>query len=221
MLSSDLAYKSEQIKKAIKRIPRGRIFLPRTLYANYPMKTAQRVLSQLIKSGEVCRLCRGMYFRPEKSRFFPDPVFPGSTEIVNAISKKTGEIIWDHGAVSLNRLGLSTQVPVRSIYYTTGRSRYIKITEKFRIKLVHVNPKKVIMPNTVTGTVVSALWFEGKRYFKPWVVKKIRNRIGEKHFAEVLRHIDKMVPWMRKVFLQYQNMHPNDPRLIEEKDEIV
>jgi hypothetical protein len=32
-------------------------------------------------------------------------------------------------------------------------------------------------------------------------------------------HLDKMPSWMRKVFIRYQNMHPNDPELQEDPNE--
>lgn len=213
-------HEAQLVKKAIKKIPRGRIFFAESIYKKYPTRTVQRVLLRLIKLNEVGTLCRGMYFRPEKSRYFPGcAIAPTSEKIVKAISKKTGEIISVHGAVALNQIGLSTQVPVRAIYYTTGRSRHIKINGENRIKLVHVNPKIIVMPNTVTCHVVAALWFEGKRYLKPLVVKKLHNRLGDKYFNEVLMHVDKMPSWMQEVFVRYQNMHPNDPELQNDTDE--
>ena len=67
--------------------------------------------------------------------------------------------------------------------------------------------------------VVAAFWFEGKRYLRPRVIKKLRNRLGEKYFSEVLLHIDKMPAWMRKVFLRYQRMQPDDSEFAEDPDE--
>jgi len=161
-----------------------------------------------------------MYFRSKKNRYFPGcPISPGAEKIVSAISKKTGEIISVHGAVALNQIGLSTQVPLRAIYYTTGRSRHIKINGKNRIKLVHINPKKIVMPGTVTCHVVSALWFEGKKFLRPLVIKKIHLRIGDEYFGEVLKHIDKMPAWMQKVFVRYQNMRSDDPELEDDPNE--
>jgi hypothetical protein len=61
---------------------------------------------------------------------------------------------------------------MRHIYYTTGGSRHIKVDGVNRVRLVHVNPKKIVMPNTVTCHVVTALWYEGKKYLKPRIVKK-------------------------------------------------
>lgn len=161
------------IEKFIKKIPRGRIFFVDSIYKKYPIKLVQHVLLRLAKSNEVGTICRGIYFRPEESHFLPGrPIPPSTDKIIEAVSKKTGETITVHPAVALNQLGLSTQIPVHAIYYTTGRSRYIKINGENRIKLVHVSPRKIVMPNTVTCHVVTALWYEGKGYLKPRVVKK-------------------------------------------------
>lgn len=106
----------EFIEKTIKKIPRGNIFLAESIYAKYPIKIVQHVLLKLVKSNEIGTLCRGMYFRPEESRFFTgSPIPPRVEEIIRAVSKKTGEIISVHGAVALNQIDLSTQVPMRTI----------------------------------------------------------------------------------------------------------
>lgn len=210
----------EKIEKIIKKIPKGKIFLPESICKKYPSKAVRQVLLRLRKKKEIISFYRGMYVRPEKSRFFPSqPVLPSPEKIIKAISKKTGEIISVHGAVALNQIGLSTQVPAHPIYYTSGRSRYIKINENYQIKLFHINPKKVIMPGTVTGHVTAALFFEGKRYLNPKIVKNLHNRLGDKYFQEVLIHVDKMPTWMSKVFLQYQKMKPDDPGFKEDEDE--
>jgi hypothetical protein len=180
----------------------------------------QRVLLRLAKNNEVGTICRGIYFRPEESHYLPGrPIPPSTDKIIEAVSKKTGETITVHPAVALNQLGLSRQIPVHAIYYTTGRSRYIKINGENRIKLVHVSPRKIVMPNTVTCHVVTALWYEGKEYLKPRVVKKLHDRLKDKYFNEVLMHLDKMPVWMRKVFIRYQSMQPDDPELQEDPNE--
>lgn len=210
----------ELIEKTIKKIPKGKIFFPESICKKYSSKVVRQVLSRLTKKKEIVSFYRGMYVRPKKSRFFPGiPILPGSEKIIQAISKKTGERISVHGAVALNEIGLSTQVPVRVVYYTSGRSREIKINDRFKIKLVHINPKKVIMPGTVTGHVTAALFFEGKKFLNPRVIKNLHNRLGERYFQEVIKHVNKMPTWMSKVFLQYQEMKPDDPRFKDDDDE--
>lgn len=205
------------IEKVIKKIPRGRIFFADSIYEKFPIKLVQCVLLRLEKSNEVGTICRGIYFRPEKCRYLPGlPIPPTTDKIIKAISKKTGETITIHPVVALNQLGLSTQIPVREIYHTTGRSRYIKINGENRIKLEHVSPRKIVMPNTVTCDVVTALWDVGKEYLKPRIIKKLHDRLKDQYFNEVLMHLDKMPAWMRKVFIRYQNMQPDDPELQED-----
>jgi hypothetical protein len=207
------------IEKAIKKMPRQKIFFAESICTKYPIKTVKYVLAKLIQKNEIGTISHGMYFRPGKNRYFPNsPIPPGTDEIIKAVSKKTGEIISVHGAVALNQIGLSTQVPAHEIHHTTGRSRYIKVNGRNKIKLVHINPRKIVMPKTVICHVVTALWFEGKKYLRPLVIKKIHGRLGDKYFNEVLQHVDKMPVWMQKVFICYQNMKPDDPQL-EEEDE--
>lgn len=75
------------------------------------------------------------------------------------------------------------------------------------------------MPHTVTCDVVTALWYAGKQYLTPLIVKKIHIQLDDKYFNEVLNHLDKMPEWMRKVFVRYQKMDSNDPELEEDPDE--
>jgi hypothetical protein len=212
--------KYKLIKINIKRIPRGKPFFAESISTEYSTKKVSRVLSRLTKAGEIMRVTRGMYVRPRKSRYFKGiALVPGFEEIIKAISKKTGELISMHGAVADNVVGLTTQVPVRPMYYTTGHTRRIEINKKSAIRLVHVSAKKVVMPGTVTCLVITALWYRrslGGNLITPLVIKKIHHRIGEEHFAGVLKHIDKMPVWMKKMFVQYQNMQLDDPLLIED-----
>lgn len=191
----------KSIEKRIKKIPPQKIFSAESICGHSSIKSIKRVLNQLIKKNEIGVLSHNLYFRPRISQYLPGYLIPPSAEmIIEAVSKKTGEIISVHPAVALNRIGLSTQVPMRQIYLTTGRSRYIKVNGEDRIKLVHVNHKKIVLPNTVTCYVITALWHEGKSYLKPRIIKKLHDRLGDKHFSEVLTNIDKMPKWMGKVF---------------------
>jgi hypothetical protein len=72
------------------------------------------------------------------------------------------------------------------------------------------------MPNTVICIVVTALWYEGKQRVNSLAIKRIHDRIGDEDFSEVLKQIDKMPAWMRKVFVWYQSMQPDDLELKED-----
>lgn len=60
------------------------------------------------------------------------------------------------GARAANALGLSTQVPAKSIYLTDGPSRRVVLGKRV-IDLRHASPKHLIAPGSPAGTVIQAL----------------------------------------------------------------
>src|SRR5688500_10666796 len=84
-----------------------------------------QVLSRLARRGELTRAGRGLYLKPIKSRFGSRS--PSSAKTVEGISLQRGETIVPHGAAAANQLGLTTQVPMREIYLTSGPSRRLTL----------------------------------------------------------------------------------------------
>lgn len=56
---------------------------------------------------------------------------------MKSLAEKTGEIVVSHGAAAANTLGLSTQVPIREIFITSGRSRKLTFASRV-VELKHV-----------------------------------------------------------------------------------
>ncbi len=123
-----------------------------------------QALTRLARRGELLRVGRGMYTRPVRSRFGVRP--PSSRAITKAISERTGETIVSSGAVAANALGLSTQVPMREMFLTSGPSRTLKLGRR-EIEMRHVPQWQV--KEGVAGAAVRALL-----------------SLGEEHSAETL-----------------------------------
>lgn len=192
----------ELIKNQLNRMPKGIPFTIQSITENASYANARQVLSRLVKTGEVMRATRGLYVRPKEVPYL-GKVLPSSEKVVQAISKQTGEIITPHGAEAVRMLQLSTQVPMRPIYYTSGTSRKIKVGKQI-ITLKHISPRKQVNPGTVTCTVITALWYLGKHNMNEIVVKKIKEQLSEKQFSDLLKHTNKMPVWMINAFKQYQ-----------------
>src|SRR3546814_1833672 len=75
-------------------------------------------------SSDVCSsdLGRGLYDYPlqhdKLGALSPDPA-----NVAKALSTQSGDKLAPSGAAAAHRLGLSTQVPARASYATTGRTR--------------------------------------------------------------------------------------------------
>jgi hypothetical protein len=188
----------EMVKNNINSIPKGKPFAARSIEVGVSYANVRQVLSRLVKAGEIMRATRGIYVRPKEVQYL-GKVLPGSEEIIKVISKQTGETITVHGAEAARILQLSTQAPMRPIFYTSGTSRKIKLGKQV-ISLKHTSPRKQVKPGTITCTVISALWYFGKNNTNENVINTIKQRLNEKQFSEVLKHTNQMPEWMASAF---------------------
>lgn len=188
----------ELVQNQINRIPRGKPFAMSSIAREASYANVRQVLSRLAKTGEIMRATRGIYVRPKEVPYL-GKVLPGSQEIIEVISKQTGETITPHGAEAARILQLSTQVPMRPIFYTSGTSRTIKVGKQ-TITLKHISPRKQVNPGTITCIVITALWYLGKNHINENVINTIKQRLSEKQFTEVLKHLNKMPLWMAAAF---------------------
>lgn len=103
---------------------------------------------------------------------------PSIEKVAIAIAKRDKAKILPTGFYALNRLGLSTQVPMNIVYLTDGSARKIKIgnqTILFKI----ISPKSVAVVGEISGLAIQAL----KEISKEKVLDK-----EIKHIQELLKH---------------------------------
>jgi hypothetical protein len=84
-----------------------------------------QALSRLTRQGKLMSSGRGMYVRLIESRFGTRT--PSPEKVVSETARLRGETVAPYGAAAANRLGLTTQVPMRTIYLTSGRSRCLNL----------------------------------------------------------------------------------------------
>jgi hypothetical protein len=117
-----------------------------------------QVLSRLVRRGRLLRAGRGIYVLPVEGRFGTRP--PAAVKVVEGLAAQRGEIIAIHGAAAANKLGLTTQVPMREVYLTSGRSRRLKLGAQ-RIEFRHVPFWQLVLPGRPAGDVVRAIAWLG------------------------------------------------------------
>ena len=145
--------------------------------------SVDKALSRLVSEGVIQRIIRGVFMRPESNRYI-GMVAPGVREVVEVMAKDRGDIIQVQGADAANLLGLSTQIPMRPIFYTSGPSREFKIGN-LTVQLRHVSRRKLLLAGKTSGIAISALWYLGKNNVNLSVVRTIRARLTEKDFEEL------------------------------------
>lgn len=117
-----------------------------------------QALSRLVRAGKLLRAGWGQYVTPIESRFGIRP--PAAESVLQEVAKRRGETIASSGAAAANSLGLTTQVPGRMVYLTSGRSRTIKIGAQ-SIELRHAPRWKLTLAGETAGEAVRALSWLG------------------------------------------------------------
>ena len=84
-----------------------------------------RLLSEFAEKGVLCRLAKGIYYKPIQTRF--GLLYPEVGDLVKAIARRDTAQVLPTGETAQNILGLSTQVPMNYVYLTSGSARKIDV----------------------------------------------------------------------------------------------
>ena len=136
----------------------GTLFCPSALLHLGSRAAIDQALSRLARSGRLIRACQGIYVRPVQTRFGPRP--PAVEKVITSLSELWGETIVPCGGAAANALGLTTQVPVRSVYLTSGPSRKLTLGE-LTVELRHAPRWQLVAPHRPAGEAVRALSWLG------------------------------------------------------------
>src|SRR3990167_5340044 len=197
----------QKIKEYIASLPEGIPFAANTLRGFASTENIRQILNRLVKAGELKRVARGIFLKPKYLPHIGEQL-PSVLEIAKTLTQSTGETIAVHGAEAARQLQLTTQVPMRLVFYTNGNTRTLKIAHR-TIKLKHVNPSRLIAPGTVASLVISALGYLGRSAVTTETIFAIKQQISNKEFKETVALTAKMPAWMADIFYKYQqeNMH--------------
>ena len=149
-----------QILKKVKKAKGGTLFFTNDFVAFGKPDAIRQALQRLVKSGKIDRMAPGVFVRPKKDEII-GKVMPDIENIVKSIARRDKARIVPTGDYALNRLGLSTQVPMNIIYLTDGTARKIKI-DNYTVVFKKVAPKNVAAIGNISRLAIQALKTIGK-----------------------------------------------------------
>jgi hypothetical protein len=198
---------AELIRQRIEEIPTGEPFTPAQFLAYGTRAAVDQTLSRLVKAELIMRVARGIYCRPVSGRFGRYGASP--EKVVEMIERR--ETIKAHGAMAANQMGLSTQVPMRAIFLTSGRSRTLRVLNR-TVEFRHASSRKLLLAGRRAGVALTAMWYLGKREVTPRLVGKIRRELGAEEFEALKSVINLMPAWMRAAMLLDEQIYENEQR---------
>ncbi len=153
----------DKILTSLKKSGRGVAFSPKR-FAHYGSAAAvQKAIERLADDGRIIRVARGVYSYPQiETELGLGVIYPTFDEIAACIANRDRTLIAPAGAYAVNKLGLSTQVPMNAVYITNGESRTIEIRNGRSIVFKHAAPKNFAFESSFAQLVAIALKEIGK-----------------------------------------------------------
>lgn len=189
-----MSHVSQAILAETARLPEGAPITAKALLHLGERAAVDQALSRLVKRGQLLRAARGIYVRPVTSRFGTRA--PSVDRVVEAVAQSKNETVALQGAAAANHLGLTTQVPMRSVYLTSGPSRTLRLGKQV-VELRHAERWKLALAGRPAGEAVRALAWAGPERAKAALIT-IRKHLPPAE-VEALRGAAAMLPaWLAK-----------------------
>ncbi len=179
----------------IKKAKRGALYFTEDFLRFGTAKAVSKALERLVKKQEISRIARGIYTRIET-----DPILgelkPSTEAIAKAIAKRDKARIVPTGALALNALGLSTQMPMNVVYLTDGAARKITIGKR-TILFKKTVPKNLATIGEISSLVIQALKEIGKDNATDQEIQIIAKQLKNEKQSR-LEHDIRLAPeWIR------------------------
>ena len=114
--------------------------------------------------------------------------------MIEGLANQRGETIVAHGAAAASALGLTTQVPMRAVYLTSGPNRRLKLGAQV-IEFRHAPVWQLISPGRAAGEVVRALaWLGPKK--TAGAISVLRAKLSPSALKEVAAARTRLPAWM-------------------------
>ncbi len=183
---------AEAIMKWAASRPEGTVIRAKSLLRLGSRAGIDQALSRLTREKKLMRASRGAYLLPVKGKFGERP--PEPARVVEALIAAEGEMIARSGAAAANALGLTTQVPIRAVYVTSGRSRRMKLGAQV-LEIQHVPKWQVAMSGRPAGEAIRALaWLGPKRANE--ALKLLKKQLPSTELEELASAGALMPSWM-------------------------
>jgi hypothetical protein len=185
---------AQSILSQAQSLPEGGLLSPKEFLHQGSRAAIDQTLSRLAREGKLLRVGRGVYSLPVQGRFGVRP--PSTEAVVEAIESTSGETVVASGAAEANALGLTTQVPTREVYLTSGPSRRLKLGNR-EVELKHGSRWQMLLGKRPAGKAIRALIWLGPEQ-APMVMEVLRSKLPSQEW-EAMRQARAGLPsWMAK-----------------------
>jgi hypothetical protein len=151
---------AERILSEVEKLPEGALISAKEFLHLGSRAAVDQALKRLKESKALMAIDRGIYVLPIKTRFGVRA--PAAEKVIERFAATRAETVVPHGAAAANSLGLTTQVPTKLVFLTSGRNRTFRLGAQV-VEMKHAPAWMMLPSHRVAGEVVRALEWIGEQ----------------------------------------------------------
>ncbi len=185
----------EEILKRIKKYNDNSVFIANDFFDIAGYETVRSTLNRLVRDKEIARIMKGIYYKPKYIDIIAKYSVPSVRDVASALARKYNWTIAPSGNMSLNLLGLSTQVPAKWVYVSDGRYASFSFG-KATIEFKHINNSDISKMSRLSAMVIQAIRAIGKNKITTQEVDHLRRILSSKEKSELLEDTKTTSAWI-------------------------
>ena len=187
-----------EIRKRIEASEPGTVFLTSDFTDIATTTTVRKCLGRHVEEKNIRRIIDGVYEKPVYSKLLKEYIPANPDAVAYAIAKSFHWTIAPCGDVALNKLGLSTQVPVVWSYISDGPYRKFS-WDNITLSFKHRANREISFMSETTALVVEALKTLGKERIDDSTIQNLRNRLPEAEKKKMIEEARGVSEWIYAV----------------------
>ena len=188
----------EQIEEEILKMPAGKVFIISDFVDSISYENARKICIRLENEGKIRRILPGIYDKPLYSQILDQEVSPDINAVAEAIARKNNWSIIPSGNVALNLLGISTQVPAKWEYFSSGDTKDYQIGNT-SISFTHRADKELNRMSTKTALVIQAIKALGDENVSDEITAKLADKLTNEEKTQLLTEAKPTTAWIYEV----------------------
>jgi len=193
----------DKILSKIRKCGVGKIYFSSDFSSYGESKSVLKALERLVKDEKLIRLSRGIYLYPKMDKELGLGVlYPSLETIAQSIAKRDKARIAPTGIYALNKLGLSTQIPMNVVYLTDGSPRKINLSDGRIIVFKQATPKKMSFSSELAMLIVFALKEITKDRVTDEHLEKIKSLLQNEPKERIMADSNLMPAWIKSIIMK-------------------
>ncbi|SIQ19112.1 DUF6088 family protein [Maribacter ulvicola] len=188
----------DQIENRIGKAKEGAIFFADDFSDLGSQSAIHTTLHRLEKRKVLSRISHGIYAKPKVSELLNQEILPSVEEVAKAIAKRDRAKLLPSGSYAQYVLGMSTQIPLKLVYYTDGKARTIKVGNR-TIQFKRTTPKNLALKGKVGRLVVQALRDIGRDKITQQEEETIINLLKKEDIKNLKHDIALAPQWIAEI----------------------